>query len=100
MIASSYFLKRLLDICGSAVAILLFSPIMLATWIVIRVEDPGPAIFKAVRIGRYGKTFTIYKFRSMVMNADKIKDQLVAETNPEADANAKIERDPRITKVG
>ena len=100
VIASSYFLKRALDLCASVPAVLILSPVYIITWLAIIIEDPGPAIFKQQRVGRFGRVFTIYKFRSMVMNADKLKYELLAQSQPGADINAKIDRDPRITKVG
>ena len=68
----TYLIKRMIDIVASFIALILLSPIFLFTWIAIKVEDPGPAIFKQVRVGRWGSTFTMYKYRSMIMNADKI----------------------------
>lgn len=100
MLASTHFLKRLLDITGAVLAILGLSPVFIVTWIAIRVEDPGPAFFKQERVGRWGQTFTMYKFRSMVMNADKLKDQLLEQNESGAGVIFKMKQDPRITKVG
>lgn len=99
-IALSYFLKRLVDVSGAAVAILLLSPVFIVTWVSIRIEDPGPAFFKQQRVGRWGQTFTMYKFRSMVMNADKLKDQLLDQNESGAGVIFKMKQDPRITKTG
>jgi exopolysaccharide biosynthesis polyprenyl glycosylphosphotransferase len=100
VIASSFFLKRLLDIFGALMAILMLSPVFIFTWLAIRIEDPGPAFFKQQRVGRWGQTFTMYKFRSMVMNADKLKDQLLDQNESGAGVIFKMKEDPRITKVG
>ncbi len=100
VVASSYFLKRALDILASLMAIILLSPVFLFTWLAIKVEDPGPSIFKQQRVGRWGKTFTMYKFRSMVMNAEKLKSQLMEQNESEAGVIFKMKKDPRITRVG
>ncbi|MBC7814995.1 MAG: sugar transferase [Burkholderiales bacterium] len=63
--------KRAFDVLMSAVALLLLSPVMIALVVWIRVTSPGPALYRAVRIGRYGEPFTLYKFRSMVADADR-----------------------------
>ena len=63
--------KRLLDMIFSALAMVIFSPLFLITYIMVRMEDGGPAIFKQERVGRYGRTFNIYKFRSMTNECDE-----------------------------
>ena len=104
-------LKRTLDIVGSATALLVFSPIMIATAIAVRMTSPGPALFKQQRLGRFGIPFDIYKFRSMSnKNDDKAHREYVAkliagqtaEINNGDSKNPvyKMIRDPRITKVG
>ena len=62
--------KRTVDIFGSLFAIVLFSPVMLAVTLIIKVTDPGPLIFKQERIGRKNKPFYMYKFRSMIMQRE------------------------------
>ncbi len=100
VVSSSYFLKRALDIFASLIAIILLSPVFIFTWLVIKAEDPGPSIFKQQRVGRWGKLFTMYKFRSMVMDAEKLKSQLMEQNESEAGVIFKMKKDPRITKVG
>ncbi|MEM1221783.1 MAG: sugar transferase [Verrucomicrobiota bacterium] len=93
-------LKRLLDIVGSFSAIVISSPITLFTCIAIKLDDGGPVLFKQIRVGEGGKPFRIWKFRSMVLNADKIKDEIL-EQNQHADGvTFKMKDDPRITKPG
>jgi exopolysaccharide biosynthesis polyprenyl glycosylphosphotransferase len=95
----SLLLKRLLDLIGSIVGILLLSPIMLATAIAIKATDRGPIIFSQVRSGRNGRKFRMHKFRSMVVDAEKLKKEL--EKLNEMDGPVfKIKHDPRITRVG
>ena len=97
------FLKRLIDIVGSIVGIILFSPFMLVTAIAIKLETSGPVFADtSPRVSKNGKLFKMYKFRSMVMGA-----QTILEQNPELYKKYKensykldIHEDPRITKVG
>lgn len=96
----AYLLKRGLDILVTLLAIALLSPILVATWLAIKIEDPGPAIFRQKRIGRWGEPFTMFKFRSMVMNAEQLKEQLLDQNESGAGVIFKMKDDPRITKVG
>ncbi|WP_234047311.1 sugar transferase [Luteolibacter pohnpeiensis] len=94
-------LKRLLDICASSAGLLCFSPIFLITAILIKIEDGGPVFFCQKRVGAGGKLFGMWKFRSMIMNADQVKDQLLAQNqHGQAGVTFKMKDDPRITKVG
>lgn len=94
------FWKRFFDIVVSVVGIILAGIPMIITAILIRHEDGGPAIYKQKRIGLYGKPFTIYKFRSMRVDADKIDAKLAEEMGVEHAALFKLKNDPRITKIG
>lgn len=97
---TTYVIKRLLDIVGSVCALLISSPLMLGTAIAIKLDDGGPIFFLQKRIGLHGKPFTMYKFRSMVTNAEELKKKL-AEENDQTDRFIfKMKNDPRITKVG
>lgn len=97
---TTYVIKRLLDIVGSAFALLISSPLMLGTAIAIKLDDGGPIFFSQQRIDLHGKPFTMYKFRSMVTNAEELKKKL-AEENGQTDRFIfKMKDDPRITKVG
>lgn len=94
-----WFLKRLIDFSLSLCAIIILSPILFLIAVIIMLESKGPAIYKQKRIGFYNKPFYMYKFRSMKVNADKIKNDLKSQnqTNP---IMFKMYDDPRITKVG
>lgn len=94
-----FALKRALDILGGLAGLILFSPIFLAVILAIKIEDRGPVFFQQTRVGKDGTTFQMYKFRSMVLNADKMKDELLDQDESEG-ATFKIKKDPRITKVG
>lgn len=93
------FIKRIMDIGCSLVALILLSPILLITMIAIYIDDPGPVLFKQIRVGRDGRRFKILKFRSMKKNAEALKSQLMSK-NQDHGANFKIENDPRFTRVG
>jgi exopolysaccharide biosynthesis polyprenyl glycosylphosphotransferase len=95
----AFLVKRVLDITLSSLALLLLSPVMLAIAIAIRVDSEGTIFYRASRIGRKGRTFACYKFRTMVANADKLKDEL-AHMNERDSILFKIANDPRITRVG
>jgi lipopolysaccharide/colanic/teichoic acid biosynthesis glycosyltransferase len=96
----SYLLKRVFDLAVAALAIIALSPVFLATALAIWIEDPGPVFFCQTRVGRNGRHFRFFKFRSMVIDAERLKQQ-IAEKNESADGVIfKMKRDPRITKVG
>lgn len=84
----SLLLKRLFDVLVSTVMLLLLSPVFLVLAIAIKLDSPGPVFYRQVRITQYGKQFRIFKFRSMVSNADKIGTQVT------------VDNDSRITRVG
>lgn len=81
--------KRLLDIILAALALILLSPLMLGAALAVKLSSSGPVIFKQKRLGRNGKEFNFYKFRSMVVNAEKIGSGVYSGKS-----------DPRVTKVG
>ncbi len=92
-------IKRISDIVCSLIALIILSPVMLITMIAIDIDDPGSVIFKQVRIGKDGKEFMIYKFRSMKINAEELKEELIDHNQSEG-ANFKMRHDPRRTRVG
>ena len=91
--------KRVLDITVSSIGLVLGSPVMLAIAIAVRMDSEGPTFYKAQRIGRKGRAFPCYKFRTMVHNADKLKAEL-EHMNERDGVLFKIANDPRITRVG
>ncbi|KKY00542.1 multidrug MFS transporter [Paraclostridium benzoelyticum] len=95
-----YFVKRFIDIILSCIGIIILSPVMIIIAIAIKIEDPkGKVFFKQQRNGKNGKLFEMYKFRSMVYNAENILSDIMK--NNEMDGPVfKIKDDPRITKVG
>lgn len=93
------FLKRTLDIVGSLVGLILLSPVIIIVALLIRKESKGPVIFSQKRIGLNEKSFEMYKFRSMVPNAEELKKKLL-EKNEMSGPMFKMKDDPRITKIG
>lgn len=95
-----WFVKRIFDIIMSSVAILILSPVFLIVALAIYIDDPkGNPFFVQTRVGRHGKKFKFYKFRSMVSNAEELLDQL-KEKNEKDGPVFKMKDDPRITRVG
>ena len=94
-----YFFKRTMDIVCSLMALIILSPIFLIVVIAIRIESKGSAIFSQERVGKDGKMFKMYKFRSMVANAEELKDRL-CDKNEMCGPMFKMKEDPRVTKVG
>jgi exopolysaccharide biosynthesis polyprenyl glycosylphosphotransferase len=92
-------IKRILDIILSIIVITFLWWLFLIIGIMIKLESKGPVFYSSERVGRKGKLFTIYKFRSMVVDADKMKKKLL-EKNEAEGPMFKIKNDPRITKVG
>ena len=92
--------KRIFDFLLALVGTIVLSPVLLLIAIAIVAEDKGSVFYRATRVGRYGKTIKVYKFRSMKTGADRLEDMLTPEELEEYKKNFKLERDPRITKVG
>ncbi len=92
-------MKRLLDLTGSVFALILLSPVFAALALAVKLDSRGPILFSQKRVGKNGRLFKFYKFRSMVTNAEKLKKTLLAKN--EADGPAfKMKHDPRVTRVG
>ena len=92
-------IKRLIDIVCSFVGILALSPLFIVIAIIIKLTSKGPVFFSQKRVGKYGREFNMYKFRSMVVNAEELKEKLVAQ-NEMSGPMFKMKDDPRVTKVG
>jgi len=96
----SYAAKRAIDILGSLFGMVLLSPVFLAIAAAVKFTSPGPVIFSQVRVGRYGRHFKFYKFRSMRVDAEAQKAALLAKNESKDGVIFKMKDDPRITKVG
>ncbi len=95
----AFVMKRAIDMVLALIVLLLVSPIMLVIAVLIRLDSPGPILYGAERIGRKGRVFKCFKFRTMVPNADRMKKQL-AHLNEREGILFKMTNDPRITKIG
>lgn len=91
--------KRALDIFASLVGLILLSPVLIVTYIAIMLESEGKAIFSQKRVGINGEEFKMYKFRSMVKDAEAVKEKLKSK-NEMSGPMFKMKNDPRITKIG
>ncbi|GAA0077128.1 sugar transferase [Clostridium sp. CTA-5] len=93
------FLKRTIDIVCSLLGLIVLSPLLLIVAACIRLESKGPIIFKQKRVGINGIIFNMYKFRSMVVNAEELKKKL-RDRNEMTGPMFKMKNDPRVTKIG
>lgn len=94
------FVKRAFDFIVALAAIVAISPLLLIISAIVYLGDPGPVIYGQLRVGKNGKAFKMWKFRSMYKNADKMIDQLTDEQRQQYITEFKIDNDPRITPVG
>lgn len=92
-------IKRVIDVVCSFVGVLVLSPLFVVIAIIIKFTSKGPVFFSQKRVGRDGKEFKMYKFRSMVVNAEELKEKLAAQ-NEMSGPMFKMKDDPRVTKVG
>lgn len=92
--------KRIFDFLLALLGTIILSPVFLVIAVAIVAEDKGSVFYKATRVGQYGKPIKVLKFRSMKTGADRLEDMLTPEELEEYKKNFKLERDPRITKVG
>jgi exopolysaccharide biosynthesis polyprenyl glycosylphosphotransferase len=92
-------IKQIIDLAGALAALVVLSPVMLAAAIAIKLTSPGPVLFRQERAGLNGKPFVMYKFRSMVTNAEQLKQEL-ERLNEMSGPVFKVTDDPRVTKIG
>ena len=93
-------IKRLIDIIGSLIGIILLSPIYIIIAILIKFDSPGKIVFGHTRKGKGGKDIKVYKFRTMYSNANEIFESFTSEQKEEYYKNFKLDNDPRVTKLG
>lgn len=98
-VESSDALKRSVDVIGSALALLALSPLLIPIAVLIRL-DGGPVLFPQTRVGRFGRVFKMFKFRSMRPDAEQRLAALLAENQHDGGVTFKIKNDPRITRIG
>ncbi len=99
-LSSVLTVKRLLDILISGSALMIFSPFLLFVALLVWLDDPGPIFYTQTRVGQDGRLFRFYKFRSMRVGADKMKDALIQQNESKDGVIFKMKNDPRITRVG
>ncbi len=100
VIGSDFFIKRCIDFCCSIAFILLAMPLYILIALSIKLDSSGPVFYKQVRIGLHGKPFKVWKFRTMVVNAEQIQKDLEADNEMKDGVLFKIKNDPRITPLG
>ena len=93
-------LKGLFDRCAAAAALVMLAPVMGVLAAAVWLHDRGPALFTQTRVGKDGHSFRMYKFRTMVVDADKRREQLLASNDSEGGVLFKLRKDPRVTAVG
>lgn len=93
-------IKRVIDVILASIALILLSPVFAIIAIAIKIDSKGPVFFTHKRIGKNGKIIKLYKFRSMVINAEELIKSFTPEQMREYKENYKLTNDPRITKVG
>jgi lipopolysaccharide/colanic/teichoic acid biosynthesis glycosyltransferase len=99
-IGSAKLVKRSFDILASGVALILLSPLFLIVAFLIKRHDGGLILFWQKRVGRWGREFAFPKFRSMRIDAEQLKDALLAENDHQNGITFKMKRDPRVTPIG
>ncbi len=95
--------KRSLDVSVASTAFVLLTPLFLTIYLLMKLTDGGPVFFKQTRVGKGGRRFTCFKFRSMVLHADKVLEDVLTrdvEARRQWQATQKLVRDPRVTKLG
>lgn len=93
-------IKRVFDITVVSIVMLLLCPLFLIVVLIIRLDSPGPILFSQLRVGRHGKTFKMWKFRSMYIDAEKRKAELMKQNQMQGGVLFKMKDDPRVTRVG
>ena len=100
VVGSTKVVKRGVDILISSAAILALAPVFLLVALLIRLDSPGPVLFKQTRVGRWGKTFSFWKLRSMYIDAEERKAAIAKQNEMEGGVIFKMKEDPRITRIG
>jgi len=92
--------KRACDFAGSLAALIVLGPLFLVLGLLIKLEDGGPVFFSQTRVGKFGREFTMFKFRSMCLNAEARLQELLAQNHHKDGVTFKIKDDPRLTRTG
>lgn len=100
VVGGAKLLKRVIDVVVSAVALILLSPLLFLVSVLIKLTDNGPVLFKQNRVGLWGKEFPFPKFRSMVPQAEQMKDAILNQSDHANSVTFKMKKDPRVTWIG
>ncbi len=100
VIRGAYFVKRIIDIVTSILLLIMLSPLFILIMLLIYINSPGPVFFKQTRVGRWGKLFTMWKFRSMYLDADQRLKEIMAENEMSGGVIFKMKNDPRVIPIG
>jgi exopolysaccharide biosynthesis polyprenyl glycosylphosphotransferase len=100
LVRGAHFAKRALDIVGSFCALAALTPLFVLIALLIKGEDRGPILFAQTRVGRYGRLFKMYKFRSMRPDAEQRLKDLLKANQHQTGVTFKVKNDPRITRIG
>ena len=100
VLIARYIAKRLLDVAFAGMAVIALAPLLIVTAALIKLESPGPVLFRQMRVGRRGRVFPMYKFRSMFVDAEARLASLAANNESEGGVLFKMKNDPRVTRVG
>ena len=100
VVGSATLLKRLIDVAVSGAMLLALSPLFLAVAAAIKFTDRGPVLFWQSRVGKWGREFAFPKFRSMVVDAEKLKDTILEQSHHQDSVTFKMKKDPRVTWIG
>ncbi len=92
--------KRIFDVVSSTLLLIILSPLFLILIVLVKLDSKGPVFFGHKRIGYKGETISVYKFRSMVQNAEEVLRNFTPEQKEEFEKNFKLDDDPRVTKIG
>ena len=100
VIRGSYLAKRLIDIMAAIILLILLTPLFIIIMVLIYLSSPGPVFYKQTRVGRWGRLFTMWKFRSMYIDADARLKEIMAQNEMSGGVIFKMKNDPRIIPVG
>lgn len=99
-VRTTYAVKRFFDIVLALLALIILSPLFIVIALLIKLTSPGPIFFTQIRVGKYGRHFRFYKFRSMYIDAEKRKAELLKQNQSSDGVIFKMKDDPRITPIG